>query len=89
MLHMFMGKEPWFRPKSFGIGISMPIRWQGWVLILSYLFAAIGLGRLAMEGNAATRGMATGLLLLVTTIFVILCRKRTEGGWRWRWGGGR
>lgn len=80
MLHMFMGKEPWFHARNFGFGTGLPTRWQGWVLILSYLAAVTGCARLATEGNSATRGIAIGLLVLVTTIFVIVCRKRTEGG---------
>ena len=89
MLHLFMGKEPWFRAKNYGFGAGLPIRWQGWALLATYLLAATGILRLVAEGSAAMRGLAIALMLLVTTIFLIVCRKRTEGGWHWRWGSGR
>ena len=43
MLHLFMGKEPWFRAKNYGFGAGLPIRWQGWALLATYLLAATGI----------------------------------------------
>ncbi|SNT11297.1 hypothetical protein [Sphingopyxis indica] len=86
MLHLFMGKEPWFRVEDRGLGAAIPIKWQGWVLIASYLLALAGIIGL-VEGTGQTpAGMAFGLALLVTAIFLIVGRKRTDGDRRWRQG---
>jgi hypothetical protein len=43
MLHLFLGKEPWFRAKHFGYGAGLPFKWQGWVTLAVYLLAMVGL----------------------------------------------
>lgn len=80
MLHMLMGKEPWFRVGDHALGAAVPVKWQGWVLIASFLLVVAGIARLAGAGDAPGRAMAFGLLLLVTGIFVIVWRKRTKAG---------
>lgn len=84
MWHLFSDTKPWFRPKSFGYGAGLPITWQGWLVTLCYLAAVIGLGLLA-EGKSgpALVGVIT-LILLLSVIFVLIAKARTEGGWRWR-----
>lgn len=87
MLHLFMGNDPWFRAKRYGLGAGIPIRWQGWAAIASYLGTLAGIGLLSRASDAESRGLAFALLLVVTAIFVVIVHKRTEGGWKWRWGG--
>ena len=89
MLHLFLGKEPWFRAKSYGLGAGFPIRWQGWVLLASYILALTGIGRFAAIPGGVAQLAAFLIFLLVTTVFVIIVRKRTDGDWKWRWGGRR
>lgn len=84
MLHLFLEKGPWFRAKKFGYGAGLPFKWQGWVVLGLYVFAMIGLGLLADNESAMPTIATVGLMLLVTGIFVVVVRKRTEGGWKWR-----
>ena len=86
MLHLFLGKEPWFRAKRYGIGAAFPIRWQGWVLLASYTLALAGIGRFAAIPGGIAQVAAFLVFVGVTVAFVIIVRKRTEGGWKWRWG---
>ncbi len=37
MLHRFVEKGAWFRAKKYGYGAGLPLVWQGWTLIPSYL----------------------------------------------------
>jgi ABC-type multidrug transport system permease subunit len=87
MLHLFMGNDSWFRAKRYGLGAGLPIRWQGWALTASYIAALAGIGLLSKAPDAVSRGLAFALFLIVTAMFLAIVRGRTEGGWKWRWGG--
>src|SRR3546814_12598613 len=78
MLHLFMGKGPWFRQKSRGYGTGFPIVWQGWVLLSAHIALIAGLAVL-LQGRP--------VLMTIAVIFAALApmpiyRARTEGGWR-------
>ncbi|WP_411291570.1 hypothetical protein [Sphingorhabdus sp.] len=84
MLHRFLEKGPWFRAKRFGYGAGLPFKWQGWAVLAVYVLAMVGL-RLFADGNSAMPKIATvALMLIITAIFVVIVRNRTEGGWKWR-----
>ena len=87
MLHLFMEKGAWFRAKKFGYGSGLPIKLQGWVLIAFYLLALAGISLLSKQDAAMPKASALALFLIVTAVFIAVARKRTEGGWKWRWGG--
>ena len=86
MLHLFSDDKPWFAEKRFGYGAGLPIAWQGWVLILSYIAAVIGLGVLAEQARGWALAGIVGLILLLTVLLVVIAQVRTRRGWRWRWG---
>src|SRR3546814_12130689 len=54
MLHLFMGKGPWFRQKSRGYGTGFPIVWQGWVLLSAHIALIAGLAVL-LQGRSEER----------------------------------
>ena len=84
MLGLFFGKEPWFRAKRFGYGAGLPFKWQGWVTLAVYLLAMTGLGLLADNDQAIPTIATVALMLIITSIFVVIVRNHTEGGWKWR-----
>jgi hypothetical protein len=70
----------WFAPKMFGYGVT-PVTWQGWLLTLAFtvvLIAAI----LLIPGDLARITVAAALILG----FCVIAARKTDGGWRWRWG---
>ena len=86
MLHLFFDGKPWFRVKRVGYGAGLPIAWQGWVLMLSYLAAFLGLAVLAERTRGmALAGVIVGILLL-TAVFIGIARARSDAEWRWRSG---
>lgn len=87
MLQVLFDRKPWFRQKSHGYGAGLPIAWQGWVLMLSYVAAVLGLALLARDASGARVAGVIALIVLVSAIFVLIVKARTEGGWKWRWGG--
>lgn len=84
MLHLFLEEGPWFRAKRFGYGAGLPFKWQGWVVLGFYVLAMTGLGLLADNDKAIPTIVTVALMLIVTGIFLVIVRKRTEGGWKWR-----
>jgi hypothetical protein len=87
MLHIFMQKGPWFRAKRYGYGAGLPFKWQGWAVVALYASALAGVGLLSKQDTSFPKVAAFAMLLIVTAIFVVIVHKRTEGGWKWRWGG--
>lgn len=73
----------WFAPKLFGLGAT-PVTWQGWMLVIAFVAAVFGVIALSIDDVA--KGVIVSVLL--ATLVYISWRK-TDGGWRWRWGGER
>jgi hypothetical protein len=80
-------KTAWFCAKQYGYGAGLPIAWQGWALIAAYVLTLVGVGRLAKMDDDIARIAAFALFLIITSIVMIIAARRTQGGWKWRWGG--
>ena len=80
----------WFRPRKYGYGAA-PSSWEGWVFIAAFV-VVIGALTLWLDfGGPPSRNRIVAHLLSVaglTIAFVWVCWKKTDGEWRWRWGGG-
>ena len=74
----------WFPAKRYGIGWSLPVRWQGW-LVLAIYFAAV----LSAIGYFHPRHNIAGFmicLIVLTFILVTVIASKGEKPMRWRWG---
>ena len=71
----------WFAPKRYGVG-AVPASREGWLLTIGFvaLLAAVGAW---LPGDKAK--LAAGIALVV--VFTTIVWMKTDGGWRWRWGG--
>lgn len=85
MIHKFLEPGDWFAPKRYGYGATLPIAWQGWVLCLAYSLAVTGIA-LGLPGTAPRTTLAVIGILVLTALFLLIVRRRTRGGWKWRWG---
>ncbi|WP_176591085.1 hypothetical protein [Sphingobium sp. EM0848] len=72
--------KAWFAPKRYGYGSGLPVTWQGWLVLLTFIGVVL-LVQIALTGIALI--LCTGLAI---GILCIICALKTEGGWRWRWG---
>jgi hypothetical protein len=74
-----LGKA-WFRQKRYGLGAT-PSTWEGWLVTLVFVCAVVGdpfvFGRIIGIWIAA---------IFIAALLVIVWAK-TDGDWRWRWGG--
>ncbi len=84
MLHKFFEDGDWFEAKKLGYGAGLPTAWQGWVLLLTYLGAVLGIGLLFTGGDVIDIVIGVGAIILVTIPFTMIVKRRTRGGWKWR-----
>lgn len=84
MLHKFFEPGYWFSPKKLGYGAGFPIAWQGWVLLISYIAVLLGAGLLLESGGQIGLAAFIAITVIVTIPFLLIARRRTEGGWKWR-----
>ena len=78
----------WFRPKRYGYGAT-PTTWQGWTVILATVAAMVAVSvylQLTERHFWALAALIAFDALALGTLFVV-SRRKTEGGFRWRWGG--
>jgi hypothetical protein len=80
---------PWFAPKKFGYGSGLPISWQGWVVFVLYLITVsiAPLIILFVPNVFFAVPAMVGVVVIATVALLVVCAKKTEGGWRWRWHG--
>jgi hypothetical protein len=83
MFWLFQDSTPWFRAKRYGLGAGLPIAWQGWALVAAHVGLVLGVAQLLQDRPLLLLAIAIPAALLPLPIYAA----RTEGGWRWRWGG--
>jgi hypothetical protein len=72
--------EAWFRAKSCGYGWGFPARWQGWVVIVSYMIAVcvVGLWFTTHPARVVACIIAFSLVLVAFHVW-----KGEPAKWRW------
>ena len=78
--------KPWFAAKRYGYGAGLPITWQGWATTAAYLAIIAVVAWLDQQSDGRVRVIGFGLFVAATASFLVLVQKRTDGGWKWRWG---
>ncbi|KLI64596.1 hypothetical protein [Aurantiacibacter marinus] len=81
MFEALIGRDPWFAPKRYGYGSGLPIAWQGWALTAVFVAAIIGCGLLIETGQVI---LGIFCMILFTLAYLLLAKRHTDGGWRWR-----
>lgn len=76
-----VGPGYWFAPKRYGFG-AVPANRAGWLFTIGFVAALAAVGAW-LPGDEAKLAAAIALV----AIFVTVVWLKTDGGWRWRWGG--
>jgi len=78
----------WFKPKRYGYGAT-PVTWQGWAVTIAAIAAivAASLSLATADQGPLSWLAAFAIDLVVIVSLLIVSRRKTEGEWRWRWGG--
>ena len=83
-------KGLWFKRKLYGWG-WVPVRWQGWAVILIYLGLILTLvlnREESIPGNpdSGSNFLVLGLpIIILTALLIYICYKKGERP-RWQWG---
>jgi hypothetical protein len=75
----------WFKKKLYGWGWT-PVRWQGWVTIIIYLFLVTAFSLTVDESSEPQEVFFTfilPLLLLTSTLLRICYKKGEKPSWQW------
>jgi hypothetical protein len=78
----------WFKPKRYGYGAT-PVTWQGWAVVGVAVAAIVADALLVRPHRAANPWTWVAFFAIEAAILValwIVSRRKTEGGFRWRWG---
>jgi len=75
-------EDAWFAPKRYGYGTGLPISRQGWAALTGYI------ALVALAGFLIPYSLLAYIIIVLaaTAAFILLCARKTRGGWRWRWG---
>jgi hypothetical protein len=78
----------WFKPKRYGFGAT-PVTWQGWALTLGYLVAILVCAAILVSTKQSVGGSLAALVIFVvaTAVTFRVSWLKTDGDWRWQWGG--
>jgi hypothetical protein len=78
----------WFKQKRYGYG-AVPVTWQGWALTLGTVAVMVAVSLYLRLGVRQDWGLAALIAFDVAALGVLffVCRGKTEGGFRFRWGG--
>jgi hypothetical protein len=79
--------EYWFKPKRYGYGAT-PVTWQGWAVTIGTVLAVVAVS-LGLRLTAKSLWALAALVLfdaVAVSALVIVSYRKTDGGWRWRWG---
>ena len=77
-------EDYWWAPKRYGIGTGLPIAWQAWAVTAVFSLIVVGSAYLILPHS---RGIFGAIVVTATAALLVLCARKTRGGWRWRWGG--
>ena len=78
----------WFKPKRYGYGAT-PVTWQGWAVTAAAVITIFVAARLTLDHGARSPShwvMFLSAEAIILAILWIVCRRKTDGEWRWRWG---
>jgi hypothetical protein len=81
--------EYWFRPKAYGYGAT-PTTWQGWAVVAASVIVIVAAALLILNYGGHSRGAYVAFFAVEAVVLAalwIVCRRKTDGEWRWRWGG--
>ncbi len=70
--------KAWFRVKSRGYGVGLPIAWEGWLILALYLAAVI------LSAALYSELASFAVLAVLTPVVVLIAYMRSDDEWRWR-----
>lgn len=70
-------KTIWFPKKAQGIGWGLPVVWQGWAVLLSYILLIV-IGGIALINSDSTRPLFYIYAVVLTVLLIFVCWMKGE-----------
>lgn len=70
-------KKPWFSRKKQGIGWGLPVTWQGWTVLLSYILLSVA-GPFFFSETSFQIPLFLTYFAAITIVFVAIVWKKGE-----------
>lgn len=85
--------EYWFKPKRYGWGAA-PTSWQGWLVVVGFTVVSLLIAWVfivapttaGIEPSSSDVFWFLALEFLAAVALIYVCKVKTDGEWRWRWG---
>jgi hypothetical protein len=77
--------EYWFRAKKYGWGWGLPLKWQGWAVLIAF-FALLAAGNILLVVLTHSPILFVAYLAVLTAALIGICYAKGEPP-KWRWGG--
>jgi len=74
-------EKAWFSAKTYGWGWGLPMRWQGWIVMIGFIVVLVAGAPLTRIGTA----LFVGYSVAVAAVLLAICYWKGEAP-RWRWG---
>jgi lipoprotein signal peptidase len=74
----------WFRAKRYGYGWGLPLRWQGWAVLVAF-FVLLAAGNLWLLTFRHSPGFFLAYLVILCGALFGVCYAKGEPP-QWRWG---
>jgi hypothetical protein len=76
--------EYWFRAKKYGWGWGLPLKWQGWVVLIAF-FVLLVAGNVWLLSPTKSPLLFMGYMAVLTAALIGICYAKGEPP-KWRWG---
>ena len=74
----------WFPAMRYGIGWGLPVTWQGWAVLLTYMVLMI-VGSAFLTSSPGRFAIFPVYVTCLTALLIFICWKKGERP-EWRWG---
>jgi uncharacterized membrane protein YhaH (DUF805 family) len=74
--------EAWFAAKTHGWGWGLPLRWQGWVVMVAFVAVMIAISQW-LPPHKHPVGFLVAIFGLAAALIAICWLKGEEPRWRW------
>ena len=76
--------EYWFRAKKYGWGWGLPLKWQGWAVLIAF-FVLLVVGNVWLLSPTKSPLLFLGYVVVLGAALVGVCYAKGEPP-KWRWG---
>jgi len=65
-------KKIWFPAMQYGVGWGLPVTWQGWTVLLSYILLMI-IGSLILTSSSSRVAFFPIYVIFLTVLLIFIC----------------